>query len=148
MYYCEGKNCLRRNQCAYHEILDSEDIRQYLDRSTNGIGIVLKDENGNNYIKCDYDCGDNSSYYRNYKALGYREGEKYKNSLNLCYDEVCVKCNYKSLCFTLLDDAGLITYNGERIMNHICENVKKDPQYYIDKLERKWGRKFEGLIRE
>ena len=147
MYYCEGKNCSRKDKCAYHEIFDSKHPRQYLDQSTEGYGFETKDENGNNISKHYFNCGDNADYYRRYKALGYRDGEEYKNSLNLCYDEECVNCEYRSLCFTLLEDAGLITHNGERIMNHICESVKKNSLYYIDKLEQKWGRKFEGLIR-
>lgn len=146
MYYCEGKNCLRKDQCAYHEVFESNNPRQNLDQSINGSTITLKIDN-KPYFKETWNCGNNADYYRHYKALGYREGEKYKNSLDFCYDEVCVSCNYRSLCFTLLEDAGLITRNGDRVMNHICESVKKDPQYFIDKLEKKWGRKFEGLIR-
>ena len=38
MIYCEGKNCSRRDQCAYHELFESKYPRQYLDCSTEGRG--------------------------------------------------------------------------------------------------------------
>ena len=146
MIYCEGKHCSRRDKCAYHETFISEEPRQYLDLSVNGYGHEGVDEKGNRFSHHEFYCGDNATHYKRHKALGFRE-EEYKNSLELRYDEECVSCKYRSLCFTLLEDAGLITHNAERIMNHICEDVKKDPQYFIDKLEQRWGRKFEGLIR-
>ena len=147
MIYCEGKNCSIQDKCAYHEDFDWKYPRQYLDWSTHGSGCEGMDDNGNRFSHHEFYCGDNASYYKCYKALGYREGEKYKNSLGFCYDQECVDCKFRSLCFTLLEDAGLITRNGERVMNHICKDIKKDPQFYINKLEQKWGRKFEGLIR-
>ena len=147
MIYCDGKNCSRRDKCAYHEIFISEKPRQHLDLSVNGYGHDGVDEKGNRFSHHAFYCGDNATYYKRHKALGYREGEEYKNSIERCYDEECVNCKYRSLCFTLLENAGLITHTAERLMNHICEKVKKDPQYFIDKLEQKWGRKFEGLIR-
>ena len=147
MIYCEGKKCKRQDKCAYHEIFISEEPRQYLDLSVNGYGHEGVDEKGNRFSHHGFYCGDSATHYIRHKASGFREGEEYKNSLGFCYDEECVNCKYRSLCFTLLDDAGLITYTAERIMNHICEDVKKDPQYFINKLEQKWGRKFEGLIR-
>lgn len=147
MIYCEGKNCKRQDKCAYHEIFISEELRQHLDLSVNGYGHEGVDEKGNRFSHNAFYCGDRATHYKRHKALGYREGEEYKNSLELCYDEECVSCKYRSLCFYLLEDAGLITHAAERIMNHICEDIKKDPQYFINKLEQRWGRKFEGLIR-
>ena len=36
MFYCEGTNCSRRDQCAYHERFEWKYPRQYLDLSTDG----------------------------------------------------------------------------------------------------------------
>ena len=147
MIYCEGKNCSRRDKCAYHEVFDWEYPRQYIDMSTNGCGHEGTDKNGNKFSHHEFYCGDNATHYTRYKALGFREGQLYKNSLGFCYDEECVNCKYRSLCFLLLEDAGLITHTAKRIMNHLCEDIKKDPSYFLNKLEQKWGKNFEGLIR-
>ena len=132
MYYCEGTNCSRRDQCAYHEAFDWKYPRQYLDQSTEGTTLAGKDDNGNSYVKSIWNCGDNAWYYGCYKALGWREGQEYKNSIGLKYDDVCVNCEHRSLCFMLLEDAGLITRPAKRIALY-CEKIKTNPEEY-----RKW----------
>lgn len=80
MIYCEGKNCSRRDQCAYHELFEWKYPRQYLDCSTEGMGHGGIDKNGDNFYYHWYICGDNAEHYRRYKALGWREGQEYRNS--------------------------------------------------------------------
>ena len=64
MYYCEGKYCSRKDQCAYHELFDWKCPRQYLDQSTTGSGYGGIDENGQLF---------RAEFYKCYKALGWRE---------------------------------------------------------------------------
>lgn len=75
MIYCEGKNCSRRDQCAYHELFEWEHPRQVRDCSTEGTSYgPFYDENNKAYMKTNWDCGDNSNrHYPHYKALGWRE---------------------------------------------------------------------------
>ena len=80
MHYCEGKNCSRRDECAFHEVFDWKYPRQYLDDSTNGYGGEGIDKDGNRFSIHKYCCGDKADYYNCYKALGWREGQEYKNS--------------------------------------------------------------------
>ena len=142
MYYCEGTNCSRRDQCAYYEAFEWKYPRQYLDQSTQGTILAGKDDNGNSYVKTIWNCGDNAWYYRCYKALGYREGQEYKNSKGFCYDEVCVNCEHRSLCFMLLENAGSITRPAQRLALH-CEKVKANPEEYKETLRRNGWR---GII--
>ena len=133
MFYCEGTNCSRRDQCAYHEYFVGDlsscliDIRQFLDWSVTGTGFIQTDENGKPSFCIEYHCGDNAGHYKRYKAIGWREGQEYRNSLGLKYDEICVSCPHRSTCFRKLESAGLITYSGERIMWN-CEDIKKELQ--------------------
>ena len=140
MIYCEGKYCSRRNQCAYHEAFDWEYPRQYLDESTQGCGSEGIDEKGNFFSHHEFLCGDKANHYNLYKALGWREENEYRNSIGLKYAEECVKCEYRHLCFYLLEYAGMITYEGRRIMNHICEDVILHPDEYKEKIEKWLGR--------
>ena len=140
MIYCEGKYCSRRNQCAYHEIFDWEYPRQYLDESTQGCGSEGIDENGNCFSHHEVFCGDRSKHYNLYKAIGWREGNEYRNSIGLKYAEECVKCEHRQLCFYLLEYAGMITYEGRRIMNHMCEDIVAHSDEYKNKVEEWLGR--------
>ncbi len=136
MHYCEGKNCSRRYECAFHEVFDWKYPRQYLDDSTNGHGFEGIDSYGNRFSEHIWFCGDNANHYGSYKALGWREGQEYKNSLGFCYDEVCVNCEHRNLCFCLLENASMITYEGKRVMDHICEDVKANPEEHREQLIR------------
>jgi hypothetical protein len=73
MIYCEGRNCSRRDECAYHEDFESKYPRQYLDLSTVGRGYDGIDENGKWFHHHDYCCGDKAEKYHCYKELGYRD---------------------------------------------------------------------------
>ena len=128
MIYCEGKNCLRKDKCAYHEEFKYEYPRQLLDLSR-------ETSHAEGYPTF-YSCGDKSKYYSTYRALGYRENEEYKNSLGFQYDEVCVNCEYRGICFCLLEFAGDITHSGKRIRldcERIKANIEEDADYY-----KKW----------
>ena len=127
MFYCEGKNCSRRDQCAYHEAFKWKYPRQVRDAST-------ECSHAEGYPPL-YSCGDNAWYYGCYKALGYREGQEYKNSKGFCYDEVCVNCKHRSLCFMLLENAGLITRPAQRVALY-CEEIKANPEEYKERLRR------------
>lgn len=144
MFYCEGKDCSRRDQCAYHEAFDWKWPRQHLDKSLEGHGFSSVDENGNNINGFYINCGDNGDYIH-YMALGYRENQEYRNSIGLKYDEICINCEHRSLCFLLLEYAGLITREAKRIMCHMCESIKKDPQYHTNKLKEKFGKSLNDL---
>jgi hypothetical protein len=132
MFYCEGKNCSRRDQCAYHESFEWKYPRQYLDQSTNGTGWGGIDKKGNNFFEHRYNCGDKADYYYSYKALGWREGQEYKNSEGTICDEICLSCPHKSLCFCVLEAAGMVFQPGDRV-RYNCEEIKVSPRQY-----RKW----------
>lgn len=125
MFYCEGKYCSRKDQCAYHENFEWKYPRQYLDESTEGSGYGGIDKDGNPFWHHEYFCGDKASSYKCYKALGWREDQEYINSKGLKYDEICNTCEHQSLCWLLLEHAGMITYEGKRIMCHMCEYIKE-----------------------
>ena len=69
MIYCEGKNCSRRDHCAFHEKFDWKYPRQYLDESTEGIGHGGIGKDGNYFSYHKFLCGDNADSYAHYKAL-------------------------------------------------------------------------------
>lgn len=73
MIYCEGRNCSRRDECAYHEQFESKHPRQYLDLSTQGQGYGGMDKNGKPFCYHKYCCGDMAEQYYSYKDLGHRE---------------------------------------------------------------------------
>lgn len=127
MIYCEGTNCSRRDQCAFHERFEWKHPRQYLDCSTEGRGSGGIDESGKTFYQHGYYCGDDAEYYRGYKSIGWREGEEYKNSAGTICDEVCLTCPHKSLCFSILEFAGMIFQPGQRI-RFDCEQIKVDPE--------------------
>lgn len=122
MIYCEGKNCSRRDQCAYHELFEWKYPRQYLDWSTEGTGYT-----GINKDKDYFCCGNNADYYKQYKALGWREGQEYRNSAGTICDEICLTCPHRSLCFQILEFAGMIFQPGDRV-RFDCEDIKADPE--------------------
>ena len=81
MIYCEGKNCSRRDQCAFHEHFEWKYPRQYLDQSTQGMGYEGIDKSGKPFSHHEFFCGDKADFYKHYKALGWREGVEYSKSL-------------------------------------------------------------------
>jgi hypothetical protein len=142
MIYCEGEYCSRKDQCAYHELFESKHLRQYIDESTEGHGYGGIDSNGKPFFHHEFYCGDRAKYYRHYKALGWREGEKYVNSEGFRYDEVCVNCEHRGLCFKLLEQAGMITASGERI-SFDCEEIKAEPERYKEFLRQNGWKEIE-----
>lgn len=133
MIYCEGRNCSRRDQCAYHENFEWKHLRQYLDKSTQGHGSQGIDENGNIVLRQHFTCGDNATGYHNYRALGWRDGQEYKNSEGTICDEVCLSCPHKTLCFCILEQAGMVFKPGDRIRFN-CESIKANPEEHKDRL--------------
>ena len=136
MYYCEGKYCSRKDRCAHHESFDWKYPRQYLDMSTEGRGYGGIDENGKLFWHHEYSCGDKAEFYKRYKALGWREGQEYRNSKGTICDEVCLTCPHQSLCFTILEYAGMTFEEGDRI-RFDCERIKNDPEGIKQDMEIK-----------
>lgn len=128
MIYCEGTNCSRRDQCAYHESFEWEHPRQVRDCSAEGTSYgPFYDEHNKAYMKTHWDCGDNAdNHYSHYKALGWREGQNYRNSAGTICDEVCLTCPHQALCFSILEFAGMVFRPGDRV-RFDCEDIKKDP---------------------
>ena len=132
MFYCEGKNCSRRDKCAYHEDFEWQHSRQVRDASTE-----CSHAEGHSPH---YSCGDNADHYYGYKALGFREGEEYKNSEGTICDEVCLSCSCKSLCFCVLECAGMVFRPGDRVRFN-CEEIKANPKHYKEwLLKRGWSK--------
>ena len=131
MIYCEGTNCSRRDQCAYHEHFKWNYPRQYLDESTEGRGWAGVDKDGNYFSNHKFCCGDSAEQYYHYKALGWREGQEYRNSEGTICDEVCLTCPHKSLCFSILELAGMVFEPGDRVRCN-CEDIKANPEYHKD----------------
>ena len=127
MIYCEGRNCSRRDQCAYHEHFEWKYPRQYLDCSTEGMGHGGIDKDGNHFYHHWYSCGDNSDHYQRYKAFGWREGIEYKNSKGTICDEICLTCEHQDLCFSILEFAGMIFQPGDRV-RFDCEDIRANPE--------------------
>lgn len=145
MIYCEGTNCSRRDQCAFHEKFELEYPRQYLDESREGFGHEGIDADGNRFSHHEYICGDNAERYKCYKALGWRKGQEYRNSEGTICDEVCLHCQHKHLCFEVLELAGMVFGPGDRIRFN-CESIKADPEGTRDWIDRKvatWKETFE-----
>ena len=146
MFYCEGKYCSRRVKCAYHENFDWKYPRQYLDLSTEGSGYEGIDKDGNRISCHEYSCGDRSTnFYHCYRALGWREGQEYRNSKGTICDEECVNCKHKDICIRILEFAGMIFQPGERI-RFDCEMVKADPeghQRWLDVRIAEWRKRME-----
>lgn len=127
MIYCEGKYCSRKDQCAYHENFEWKYPRQYLDMSTEGCGWEGIDNDGRRFGHHEYFCGDRANFYKHYKALGWREGQEYRNSEGTICDEVCLTCPHKGLCFRVLEYAGMIFQAGDRV-RFDCEQIKNNPE--------------------
>ena len=134
MIWCEGKNCSRKDFCAYHEHFEYKYPRQILDLSREGSHW---EDHGKSYHH--YSCGDKAKYYNSYKALGYREDEEYKNSEGTICDDVCLKCEHIDLCFMVLEYAGMVFQPGDRV-RFDCEQVKEDPHRFdhiLEQIERR-----------
>ena len=148
MFYCEGKYCSRKDQCAYHERFEWKYPRQYLDLSTEGSGYEEIDKDGNRTSCHEYSCGDRSmNFYPRYRALGWREGQKYRNSEGTICDEECVNCEHQSLCSGILEFAGMIFQPGERI-RFDCEIIKANPkgrQKWLDDKLAEWRKQMEEV---
>ena len=55
--------------------------------------------------------------------------------------EECKTCEHKSLCYSWLEYAGLITYPGQRVMPHMCNDIKTQPEEYQKRINeniQKW----------
>lgn len=140
MIYCEGEYCSRKDQCAYHESFEWKYPRQYLDQSTEGYGYEEVDKDGQLFNHHEYCCGDRADFYKCYKALGWRNNQEYKNSEGTICDEVCLTCPHKSLCFRVLESAGMIFQAGDRV-RFDCELIKSNPEHYEENL-RRWRENF------
>ena len=127
MIYCEGKNCSRRDQCAFHEHFEWKYPRQDLDQSTQGMGYEGIDKSGKPFSHHEFFCGDKADFYKHYKALGWREGVEYRNSKGTICDEVCLTCEHQDLCFSILEFAGMIFQPGDRV-RFDCEAIRADPE--------------------
>lgn len=138
MIYCEGKYCSRKEYCAYHEKFECDYPRQYLDWSTNGCswGGFASDGSGKYNFHHEYSCGDSAEWYKRYKALGWRDGEDYKNSKGTICDEVCLTCEHQQLCFWVLEYTGMIIQPGDKI-RFDCEKIKEDPEHYRKMVGRR-----------
>lgn len=145
MIYCEGKYCLRKDKCAYHEEFEWKHPRQYLDQSTEGFGYEGFDKDGNRVFRHEYCCGDKADFYKRYKALGWREGQEYENSKGTICDEECVACEHSSLCSSILEFAGMIFQPGDRI-RFDCEQIKANPegkQKWLNEKLTEWRKQME-----
>lgn len=137
MVYCAGTNCSRRNQCAFHEHFEWKHLRQYLDWSTNGSAYGGFDNKGEWHpVQSRMSCGDQAEQYYHYKALGWREGEEYRNSIGGICDDVCVTCPHRSICYSILECAGMIFAPGDRV-RFDCERIKADPEGKKEWLDRR-----------
>ena len=151
MIYCEGKYCSRRAKCAYHEMFEWKYPRQILDQSTQGFGYDRLDANGDHISHHECLCGDRSvNFYPFYKALGWREGQEYRNSKGTICAEECVACEHSNLCSSILEFAGMIFQPGERI-RFDCEQIKANPEgkqkWLADKLAE-WRKQMEEVKRD
>lgn len=127
--YCPGSNCSKRETCANHF-----GSGQLIDFSTTGTGVAGYDREGKYHPPSQkFDCGDEGFY------------DKYTNSLGYHYDEGCVKCPHRSLCFQYLELAGDVTRTGQPIFFR-CASIKADPERMQKELEDKvavWRKQME-----
>jgi hypothetical protein len=63
MYYCDGKYCSRKEDCAHHQPDLTGRLQQWLDMSTQGSGRYWTDEDGNPRSEIEHWCGDGSVRY-------------------------------------------------------------------------------------
>lgn len=71
--------------------------------------------------------------------------DKYTNSLGYKYDEGCVKCPHRGLCFQWLEQAGDITRAGRPIFSG-CADIKADPKRMQKELDERiaaWRKQME-----
>lgn len=147
MNYCEGKYCLRKDSCAYHEEFEWKYPRQYLDMSTEGCGYEGFDKDGNRVSHHEFFCGDRSEWYNHYKALGWRKGQEYRNSEGTICDEICLTCEHSNLCVSILEFAGMIFQPGDRI-RFDCEDIKSNPegkQKWLEEKLTQWRNQMEQM---
>lgn len=69
MYYCEGKYCSRRNECAHHKPDTTGSLQQWLDMSTQGSGQAGTDINGKPYCIVEAWCGDDAKQYTYFEPV-------------------------------------------------------------------------------
>ena len=75
MYYCEGKYCSRRNECAHNKPDTSGRLQQWLDMSTEGSGYSGIDENGKHFCRHEYWCGDRADGYKCFVPICFESKE-------------------------------------------------------------------------
>ena len=69
MFYCEGKYCSRRSECAHNKPDTSGKLQQWLDMSTQASGQCWKDDNGNVHFQLEHWCGDSSNNYEHFVPI-------------------------------------------------------------------------------
>ena len=74
MYYCEGKYCSRRNECAHNKPDTSGRLQQWLDMSTQGSGQYWNDDSGKPHFHHEYWCGDRADGYKHFVPITLQEG--------------------------------------------------------------------------
>lgn len=134
MYYCVGEFCSKRNKCAHNKPDTSGRLQQWLDMSTQGSGHAGIDKDGKSFCKHEYECGDRALYYKHYT-----------NSEGLDYDEECLTCQYRGICFLLLEKAGMITTPGKKVRFVDCYEIKAKPDYYRKEVEAWLGKPIEEV---
>jgi hypothetical protein len=74
MFYCEGKYCSRRAECAHNKLDTSGKLQQWLDMSTEGRGWGGIDDNGKPFCNHEYECGDLAPRYNRFEPITLQEG--------------------------------------------------------------------------
>lgn len=69
MYYCPGKYCSKRNECARHQVSEVELWQQYLDMSTQGSAKVGIDDLGRPVGYHEWSCGDRAAGYKHFEPI-------------------------------------------------------------------------------
>lgn len=62
--------------------------------------------------------------------------KEYKNSEGTICDEVCLTCPHRSLCFLILEYAGMVIQPGDKI-RFDCEDIQANPEYYKERFAPK-----------
>lgn len=63
MYYCDGKYCSIKEDCAHHQPDLTGKLQQWLDMSTQGSGQFGTDEDGKPFCNVEAWCGDEAPEY-------------------------------------------------------------------------------------
>lgn len=65
------------------------------------------------------------------------EPEDLEPQTDYYHSKECQECEHKNLCYGFLEYAGLIIgKKGNKIMPHICDEVRKDPESWYKQLQR------------